>query len=127
MSKIFRQKFACHRLLLSVVSTYFQERLHNWQDQWLFFDDTSPEAFQKVIDFIYHKKPFKIGKSGVPGSSFQFIKMTLEVLGLANKFRLAKLVNHCEEVVAMKIRLTRDNCQQVCFAFAFLLIVHIMF
>ena len=107
-----RQKFGCHRLLLSIASPYFSARLQRSNDQWILFNDTNPEAFQKIIDFIYHKRPFKVRNGGL-GSSFSFIKLVLEVLCLAVKFELPKLVKFCEDVVEKKITVTSANCQQV--------------
>ena len=107
-----RQKFGCHRLLLSIASPYFRSQLRKPEVKWLLFDDTNPEAFKKVVDFIYHKRPFKIQNGGL-GSSFSFIKLVLEVLCLAVKFCLPKLVKFCEEVVEKKITLTSANSRQV--------------
>jgi len=107
-----RQKFGCHRLLLSIASPYFCSRLRNPEDKWLLFNDTNPEAFKKVVDFIYHKRPFKIQNGGL-GSSFIYIKLVLEVLCLAIKFQLPKLVQFCEKVVEEKITLTSANSQKV--------------
>ena len=78
----------------------------------MIFNNTNPEAFKKVIDFIYHKSPFKV-KRGCLGSSFSYIKLVLEVLCLAVKFKLPKLVKFCEDVVEKKITVTSANCQQV--------------
>ena len=107
-----RQKFPCHRLLMSIASTYFRSRLRNPEEKWILFDETNPEAFKEVVNFIYHKRHFKIQNGGL-GSSFSYIKLVLEVLCLAVKFRLRKLVKFCEEVVEKKINLTSANSQQV--------------
>ena len=107
-----RQKFGCHRLLLSIASPYFNTLLKRSKEQWILFNNTNPEAFKKVIDFIYHKSPFKV-KRGCLGSSFSYIKLVLEVLCLAVKFKLPKLVKFCEDVVEKKITVTSANCQQV--------------
>jgi len=107
-----RQKFPCHRLLMSIASPYFRSRLRNPEDKWILFEETNPAAFKEVIDFIYHKRPFKIQNGGV-GSSFLYIKLVLEVLCLAVKLRLPKLVKFCEEVVEKKITLTSANSRQV--------------
>ena len=79
----------------------------------MLFDNTNPAAFKKVLDFIYHKKPFKIGKSGASGSSYPFLKELLEVLGLANKLKMEKLVKFCEMIVVRKLTITSDNSLQV--------------
>jgi len=107
-----RQKFGCHKLLLSVVSPYFCSQLSKNKDEWMLFNDINPEAFQKVIDFIYHKRPFKVHNGGL-GSSFSCIKLVLEVLCLAVKFQLPKLVKFCEEVVDKRVTLTNVNSLQV--------------
>ena len=52
-------------------------------------------------------------RNGGLGSSFSFIKLVLEVLCLAVKFELPKLVKFCEDVVEKKITVTSANCQQV--------------
>ena len=52
-------------------------------------------------------------KRGCLGSSFSYIKLVLEVLCLAVKFKLPKLVKFCEDVVEKKITVTSANCQQV--------------
>ena len=107
-----RQKFGCHKLLLSVASPYFCSQLSKNKDEWMLFNDVNPEAFQKVIDFIYHKRPFKVHNGGL-GSSFSCIKLVLEVLCLAVKFQLPKLVKFCEEVVDKRLTLTTENSLQV--------------
>ena len=107
-----RQKFGCHKLLLSVASPYFCSQLSKNKDEWMLFSDINPEAFQKVIDFIYHKRPFKVHNGGL-GSSFSCIKLVLEVLCLAVKFQLPKLVKFCEEVVDKRLTLTTENSLQV--------------
>jgi len=107
-----RQKFGCHRLLLSIASPYFRSRLRNPEHKWLLFNETNPEAFKNVVDFIYYKRPFKVQPSGL-GSNFSYIKLVLEVLCLAVKCRLPKLVKFCEELVEKKITLTTANSQQV--------------
>ena len=112
----FRHKFGCHRLLLSIASPYFYSQLRNPEDKWLLFNETNPEAFKNVVDFIYYKRPFKVQPSGL-GSNFSYIKLVLEVLCLAVKCRLPKLVKFCEELVEKKITLTTANSQQVLFLF----------
>ena len=52
-------------------------------------------------------------RNGGLGSSFSFIKLVLEVLCLAVKFELPKLVKFCEDVVEKKITVTSANCRQV--------------
>ena len=52
-------------------------------------------------------------RTGGLGASFSFIKLVLEVLWLAVKFELPKLVKFCEDVVEKKITVTSANCQQV--------------
>ena len=111
--RISRQKFGCHRLLLSIASPYFRDRLRNHEDKCFPLNNTNPEAFKKVVDFIYHKRRFKI-QNGDPGSSYTYIKLVLEVLCLATKFQLHKLVKYCEEVAHAKIMLTSANSEQVC-------------
>ena len=95
-----------------MASPYFCSQLSKNKDEWMVFNDINPEAFQKVIDFIYHKRPFKVHNGGL-GSSFSCIKLVLEVLCLANKFQLPKLVKFCEEVVDKRVTLTNENSLQV--------------
>ena len=97
---------------MSIASPYFRSRLQNPEDKWILFEETNPAAFREVVDFIYHKRPFKI-QNGRLGSSFSYIKLVLEVLCLAVKLRLPKLVKFCEEVVEKKITLTSANSRQV--------------
>jgi len=54
-----------------------------------------------------------MGHNGGLGSSFSCIKLVLEVLCLANKFQLPKLVKFCEEVVDKRLTLTNENSLQV--------------
>ena len=95
-----------------MASPYFCSQLSKNKDEWMVFNDINPEAFQKVIDFIYHKRPFKVHNGGL-GSSFSCIKLVLEVLCLAVKFQLPKLVKFCEEVVDKRVTLTNVNSLQV--------------
>jgi hypothetical protein len=74
-------------------------------------DTASPEAFQRLLDFIYTKKPYRVHQGG-SGSEIQVVKLVLEVLGLANRFKICQLVVLCERVVE-SLLVTSDNCQDV--------------
>jgi len=109
---ILRQRFACHRLLLSVSSPVLRADLCHLQGHALELHDTNPQAFAKVLEFIYHRKPFRVHNGELP-SSFQFAKLVLDVLGLAVRLQLPKLVRFCEEVAEQKVILTSVNCSDL--------------
>ena len=106
---VLRQRFACHRLLLSVSSPVLHAELRRLQGSALQLQDTNPQAFAKVLEFIYHRKPFRV-HNGELGSSFQFAKLVLDVLDLAAQLQLPKLVRFCEEVAEQKVVVTSTNC-----------------
>ena len=63
-----QQKFLCHKLLLAAVSPVFQEQFFaNGSDE-LFNNklvvrmmvDCNPAAFEKMLEFIYYQKPYKL-------------------------------------------------------------------
>ena len=70
------------------------------------------QSFGQVASLQRHEPPFKVRPSGL-GSCFSYIKLVLEVLCLAVKCHLPKLVKFCEELVERKITLTTANSQQV--------------
>ena len=105
-------KFHCHKLLLSVASPVFRQMFLSLPSSSSYVLDTaSPEAFQRLLDFIYTKKPYRVHQGG-SGSEIQVVKLVLDVLGLANRFKICQLVVHCERVVE-SLLVTSDNCQDV--------------
>ena len=112
-SSVLQQRFFCHKLLLSAASPVFLEMFRWIQHGEIFqMNHTNPEAFQKVINFIYHKKPVSVHNRG-SGSSIGLIKLVLDVLSLAARFKMKKLVRFCESVVEDKVKLSPDNVTAV--------------
>ena len=96
------RRFYGHRILLAAVSPVFQSELFKEESSLLrltkdkeriiiIVDDSSPAAFQKMLEFIYYEKPFKLNNSRGEINDTEGISLILDTLHLAVKYRLVKL------------------------------------
>jgi len=72
----------------------------------------NPKAFQKMLEFIYYQKPYRLSSSeqveGIEG-----IKLVMDTMDLAIRFKLKKLVTFCEETAAKTIIVNSKNYSEI--------------
>jgi len=113
------QNFLCHKLLLAAVSPVFQNQFFANYSVGMFNDrmivrvpNCNPRAFQKMLEFIYYQKPYRLNSSkqveGIEG-----IKLVMDTMDLAIRFKLTKLVTFCEETAAKTIIVNSKNYSEI--------------
>jgi len=118
------RRFYGHRILLAAVSPVFQSELFKEESSLLrltkdkeriiiIVDDSSPAAFQKMLEFIYYEKPFKLNNSRGEINDTEGISLILETLHLAVKYRLVKLKSFCEETLSKTVVVDANNYREV--------------
>lgn len=119
-SSILQQKFLCHKLLLSVVSPVFQSQFFSEVSAAGFaserlvvvINDCNPAAFQKMLEFIYYQKPYKLNCSKQV-SDKEGISLVMDTMHLAIKFKIRKLTSFCEETVNKTVVVNSQNYKEV--------------
>ena len=118
-SSVIQQKFLCHKLLLAAVSPVFQSQFFSSGPAGLSGDqlivvinDCNPAAFQKMLEFIYYQKPYKLNtmrqEAGKEG-----ISLIMDTMHLAVKFKLRKLKSFCEETAHKTVVVNSHNYKEV--------------
>jgi hypothetical protein len=119
-SSIIQQKFLCHKLLLSVVSPVFQSQFFSEvsaaglasERLVVVINDCNPAAFQKMLEFIYYQKPYKLNSSKQV-SDKEGISLVMDTMHLAIKFKIRKLATFCEETVNKTVVVNSQNYKEV--------------
>jgi len=119
-SSILQQKFLCHKLLLSVVSPVFQSQFFSevsaagvgGERLVVVINDCNPAAFQKMLEFIYYQKPYKLNSSRQVADK-EGISLVMDTMHLAVKFKLRKLASFCEETVNKTVVVNSQNYKEV--------------
>jgi len=115
-NEVSQQKFLCHKLLLAAVSPVFQEQffangpddLCNRSRLVVRLVDCNPAAFEKMLEFIYYQKPYKLNSlRQVEGT--EGIRLVLDTMDLAQRFKLNKLVSFCEETAEKTVVVNSQN------------------
>ena len=104
-TEVVQQKFLCHKLLLAAVSPVFQEQFFGTNGSAdlsnsriiIRIPDCSPTAFQKMLEYIYYQKPYKLNSLRNVEEGTEGIKLVMDTMSLALRFKLKKLVSFCEE------------------------------
>jgi len=102
---VLQQKFLCHKLLLATVSPVFQEQFFGANRSAGLLDsrmviripNCNPAAFQKMLEYIYYQKPYKLNSLRNVEEGTEGIKLVMDTMDLALRFKLKKLVSFCEE------------------------------
>jgi len=119
-NEVSQQKFLCHKLLLAAVSPVFQEQFYANVPDDLFnrtrlvvrLVDCNPAAFEKMLEFIYYQKPYKLNSlRHVEGT--EGIRLVLDTMDLAQRFKLNKLVSFCEETAEKTVIVNSQNYIEV--------------
>ena len=118
-TSVIQQKFLCHKLLLAAINPVFQSQFFSSGPAGLSGDklivvinDCNPAAFQKMLEFIYYQKPYKLNtmrqETGKEGNS-----LIMDTMHLAVKFRLRKLRSFCEETAHKTVVVNSQNYKEV--------------
>ena len=116
---ILRQNFLCHKLLLAAVSPVFQDQFFakgsasGSDDRMVIrIPDCNPKAFQKMLEFIYYQKPYKLNTSRQVEDT-EGIRLVMDTMDLAVRFKLTKLVTFCEDTANKTIIVNSENYREV--------------
>jgi len=114
---VLQQKFLCHKLLLAVVSPVFQEQFYGVNRSAGLLDsrmviripNCNPAAFQKMLEYIYYQKPYKLNSLRNIEEGTEGIKLVMDTMNLALRFKLKKLVSFCEETADKTVVVNQQN------------------
>eukprot|EP00092_Neocalanus_flemingeri_P041656 GFUD01045368.1.p1 GENE.GFUD01045368.1~~GFUD01045368.1.p1 ORF type:complete len:348 (+),score=92.70 GFUD01045368.1:76-1119(+) len=117
-SSVQQQRFLCHKLLLAAVSPVFQSQFFGegtglgTEKLVVVINDCNPVAFQKMLEFIYFEKPYKLNRSNQVVDT-EGIKLVMDTMALAVKFKLDKLARFCEQTANKSVMVTSQNYWEV--------------
>eukprot|EP00092_Neocalanus_flemingeri_P041896 GFUD01045630.1.p1 GENE.GFUD01045630.1~~GFUD01045630.1.p1 ORF type:complete len:452 (-),score=122.32 GFUD01045630.1:52-1407(-) len=117
-SSVQEQKFLCHKLLLAAVSPVFQSQFFGEgtsqvaEKLVVVINDSNPVAFQKMLEFVYYQKPFKLNSSKQVVDT-EGIQLVMDTMALAVKFKLDRLAKFCEETANKSVMVTSQNYREV--------------
>ena len=121
-TEVLQQKFLCHKLLLAAVSPVFQEQFFgangsagslNNSILVIRIPNCNPSAFQKLLEYIYYQKPYKLNSLRNVEEGTEGIKLVMDTMHLALRFKLKKLVSFCEETADRTIVVNALNYVKV--------------
>jgi len=120
-TKVLQQKFFCHKLLLATVSPVFQEQFFGANRSAgsgdsrmvIRIPNCNPAAFQKMLEYIYYQKPYKLNSLRNVEEGTEGIKLVMDTMDLALRFKLKKLVSFCEETADKTVVVNHQNYLEV--------------
>jgi len=118
---VLQQKFLSHKLLLATVSPVFQEQFYGVNRSVGLLDsrmviripNCNPGAFQKMLEYIYYQKPYKLNSLRNVEEGTEGIKLVMDTMDLALRFKLKKLVSFCEETAEKTVVVNHQNYLEV--------------
>jgi len=118
---VLQQKFFSHKLLLATVSPVFQEQFYGVNRSVGLLDsrmviripNCNPGAFQKMLEYIYYQKPYKLNSLRNVEEGTEGIKLVMDTMDLALRFKLKKLVSFCEETAEKTVVVNHQNYLEV--------------
>jgi len=118
---VLQQRFLCHKLLLATVSPVFQEQFFGASGSTgrpnsrmvIRIPNCNPAAFQKMLEYIYYQKPYKLNSLRSAEEGTEGIKLVMDTMDLALRFKLKKLVSFCEETAEKTVVVNHLNYLEV--------------
>merc|ERR1719219_2315817 len=97
-------------MLLAAVSPIFEEQFHGKykSEEVVDIAHSEPEAFRKLLEYIYKGKSFKL-TSTEKFSSINTIKLVFSVMSLADRYMIWDLKEICQATLLSSTIITEEN------------------